>query len=297
MTDTLNPLVNREYEKQTAAGWTLVIKPKAGLFDVRLREIWEYRDLLVLLVRRDIVTVYKQTLLGFFWFIIPPVLNALTYLIIFGLLAKVPTGSDNLILFYLAGVIAWGYFSDCINRTSTTFRANASIFGKVYFPRLIVPLASVISAFVKFLVQFLFFIGVYLWFAVSAGNLNIQWQYIWLLPIVLFLMALSGLAFGMIISSLTTKYRDLSNIIPFALQFLMYLTPVIYPATFFPDKWRWIFDINPTSPLIEIFRFIFLGTDRLNFIHLGWSALFSLLVLTAGVALFSKIERNFMDTV
>lgn len=277
--------------------WNLVIRPKKGLLDINIKDIWEYRDLLSLLVRRDIVTVYKQTLLGFFWFIIPPVLNALTYLVIFGIFAKVETGSSNNILFFLGGVIAWGYFSDCINRTSGTFRANASVFGKVYFPRLIVPLASVISALIKFLVQLGFFFIVMAWFSFSGKNAAIQWQYIWLVPVVLILMGLLGLAFGIIISALTTKYRDLSNIVPFAVQFLMYVTPVVYPYTFFPEKVRWIFDYNPISPLIEIFRFVFLGSDRLEFAHLLYCGGFTAIMLFIGLILFSRTEQNFMDTV
>jgi lipopolysaccharide transport system permease protein len=277
--------------------WSLVIKPKGGLIDFNLKELWAYRDLLFLLVRRDIITVYKQTLLGFFWFIIPPVLNALTYLVIFGLFAKVETGADNIVLFYLIGVITWSYFSDCINRTATTFRANASVFGKVYFPRLIVPLSSVISALIKFLVQLAFLIVVIAWFAVSGNAPNIQWNLIAVLPILLLIMMFTGMSFGLIISSLTTKYRDLSNIVPFAVQFLMYATPVIYPASFFPEKWQWIFNWNPISPLIEMFRYVMLGTDRFNIMHLGYSVAFSILCFFIGLMLFSRTERNFMDTV
>jgi lipopolysaccharide transport system permease protein len=279
------------------SSWNLIIKPKGKLFDFNFKDLWEYRDLLILLVRRDIVTVYKQTLLGFFWFIIPPVLNALTYVIIFGLFAKVPTGSDNLILFYLSGVIAWSYFSDCINRTATTFRANASVFGKVYFPRLIVPLSSVISALVKFLVQLAFLACVIAWSAISGNAPNIQWNLIGIVPVLLIIMMFTGMSFGLIISSLTTKYRDLSNIVPFAVQFLMYATPVVYPASFFPEKYQWIFNWNPISPLIEMFRYILLGTDRFNLMHLGYSIIFSILCFFIGLMLFSRTERNFMDTV
>lgn len=279
------------------SSWNLIIKPKGKLLDFNFKDLWEYRDLLVLLVRRDIVTVYKQTLLGFFWFIIPPVLNALTYVIIFGMFAKVPTGSDNLILFYLSGVIAWGYFADCINRTSSTFRTNASIFGKVYFPRLIVPMASVISALVKFFVQFAFLLVVMGYFWITGDAPAVQLQLIWVLPFVLLLMALSGMAIGLIISSLTTKYRDLSNIVPFAVQFLMYATPVIYPYTFFPENLRWIFDWNPLSPMIEIFRHLLMGSDRFNLLQLGGSALFTVVLMLIGLMLFNRTERNFMDTV
>lgn len=277
--------------------WNLIIKPKGGLIDLNLKELWAYRDLLILLVRRDIVTVYKQTLLGFFWFIIPPVLNALTYLVIFGLFAKVDTGAENIVLFYLIGVISWSYFSDCIIRTATTFRANASVFGKVYFPRLIVPLSSVISALIKFFVQLAFLICTISWFAATGNAPNIQWGHVAILPVLLLIMMFTGMSFGLIISSLTTKYRDLSNIVPFAVQFLMYATPVIYPASFFPEKYQWIFNWNPISPLIEMFRHVLLGTDRFNIAHLGYSLGFSIVCFFVGMMLFSKTERNFMDTV
>jgi lipopolysaccharide transport system permease protein len=277
--------------------WTLIIQPKTSLFYLGLKELIAYRDLLYLLVRRDIVTVYKQTLLGFFWFVVPPVLNALTYLIIFGLFAKIDNGARNLVLFYLSGVIAWSFFADCINRTSNTFRANASIFGKVYFPRLIVPLASVISAMVKFFVQFGFLLLVFVWFGFTESAADIQWNKIWLLPVVVLLMGLFGMSLGIIISSLTTKYRDLSNIVPFSVQFLMYMTPVIYPYTFFPERWRWVFDLNPVAALVETFRHLLLGSDRLIFANLLWSFVFALILLFIGLILFNKTQRNFMDTV
>jgi lipopolysaccharide transport system permease protein len=277
--------------------WSLIIEPKTSVFHFGLKELIAYRDLLYLLVRRDIVTVYKQTLLGFFWFVVPPVLNALTYLIIFGMFAKIDNGADNLILFYLSGVIAWSFFADCINRTSTTFRSNASIFGKVYFPRLIVPLAAVISAIVKFFVQFAFLFLVICWFGFTESPANIQWSRMWLLPPIILLMGLLGMSLGIIISSLTTKYRDLSNIVPLSVQFLMYMTPVIYPYSFFPEKWRWIFDLNPISSLIETFRHLLLGSDRLVYINLLWSLSFSLILLFLGLILFNRTQRNFMDTV
>ncbi|MEZ5173293.1 MAG: ABC transporter permease [Bacteroidia bacterium] len=277
--------------------WSLIIQPKTSLFHFGLRELIDYRDLLYLLVRRDIVTVYKQTLLGFFWFVVPPVLNALTYLIIFGLFAKIDNGAGNLVLFYLSGVIAWSFFADCINRTATTFRANASIFGKVYFPRLIVPLAAVISAMVKFFVQFAFLLAVVTWFGFTDNPANIQWPNLWLLPVVILLMGLLGMSLGIIISSLTTKYRDLSNIVPFSVQFLMYMTPVIYPYTFFPEKWQWVFDVNPMAPLIETFRHLLLGSDRFIPVNLLWSLGFALILLFVGLILFNRTQRNFMDTV
>lgn len=277
--------------------WDLIIRPKRGLLDFRLGELWNYRDLLLLLVRRDIVTVYKQTLLGAFWFVLPPVLNTIIYFIIFGLIARVPTAGINPILFYLSGLIAWGYFADCVGRTSMTLRANASVFGKVYFPRLIVPLSSVVSAVVKFGIQLLLLAGVLVFYVLRGDEANPQIQYLWVLPLLLLLMMLMGLGLGIIISSLTTKYRDLSNMVPFAIQLLMYATPVIYPASVIPEKYRWLMEINPLSSIIEAFRFIFLGTDRISWPLLAYSFIFTAILLFIGLILFNKTEKNFMDTV
>jgi len=277
--------------------WSLVIKPKSSLFDFQLKQLWEYRDLLVLLVRRDIVTVYKQTLLGFFWFILPPILNTITYFIIFGLIANVSTDGINPILFYLSGVISWGYFADCINRTSTTFRTNASIFGKVYFPRLIVPISSIASALIKFAIQIGLLVGVTAYFYFKESNVFPQFQYLWLLPFIIILMAFSGLALGIIISSLTTKYRDLSNLVPFAVSILMYATPVIYPLSIIPEKYKWIIQLNPLTPLIESFRFIFLGSDQISWWQLLYCLVFTTILFIIGLVLFNKTEKTFMDTV
>jgi lipopolysaccharide transport system permease protein len=285
--------VNKENEQE----WSMVIRPSRGLFDLRLKEIWHYRDLLMLLVRRDVVTVYKQTLLGAFWFILPPVLNTAIYFILFGVIAKVSTDGINPILFYLSGLIAWGYFADCINRTSQTFRANASVFGKVYFPRLIVPLSSVMSAIIKFGVQLVLLVITLIFFVIKGDPASPQLAYVWLLPFLLGLMMLMGLAFGILISSLTTKYRDLSNMVPFGVQLLMYATPVIYPASIIPDKYRWIMDINPLTSIIESFRFIFLGTDQISWPWLAYTTVFTGILLLVGLVLFNRTEKDFMDTV
>lgn len=277
--------------------WDLIIRPNGGLFDLKLKELWAYRDLLFLLVRRDIITVYKQTLLGVFWFILPPILNTVIYFVLFGLIANVPTEGTNRILFYLTGLTAWGYFSDCISRTSATFRANASIFGKVYFPRLIVPLSSVVSAMIKFGIQLLVVIAAIIFFQIKDGNVQTQYEFVWLLPFLILLVMFIGLAFGIIISSLTTKYRDLSNMVPFAVQLLMYATPVIYPASIFPPKLYWILTINPLTPVIESIRFIFLGSDSINWLMLGYTVVFAVVSMVIGLILFNRTERNFMDTV
>ncbi len=275
----------------------MIIRPSGGLLDLKLRELWDYRDLLYLLVRRDIITVYKQTLLGAFWFVLPPILNTVIYFVLFGVIAKVSTDGTNPVLFYLTGLIAWGYFADCINRTSTTFRSNASIFGKVYFPRLIVPLSSVVSALIKFGVQLILLVTVLLFFLIRGENVHPQYAYLWLLPILLLMMMFSGLAFGIIISSLTTKYRDLTNMVPFAVQLLMYATPVIYPASIIPSKYLWILQINPLTPLIESMRFIFVGSDQINWLMLGYSLVFTIVTLFIGLLMFNRTEKDFMDTV
>jgi lipopolysaccharide transport system permease protein len=277
--------------------WDMIIRPSGGLLDLKLRELWDYRDLLYLLVRRDIITVYKQTLLGAFWFVLPPILNTVIYFVLFGVIAKVSTDGTNPVLFYLTGLIAWGYFADCINRTSTTFRSNASIFGKVYFPRLIVPLSSVVSALIKFGVQLILLVTVLLFFLIRGENVHPQYAYLWLLPILLLMMMFSGLAFGIIISSLTTKYRDLTNMVPFAVQLLMYATPVIYPASIIPSKYLWILQINPLTPLIESMRFIFVGSDQINWLMLGYSLVFTIVTLFIGLLMFNRTEKDFMDTV
>lgn len=282
---------------QSDKQWSMIIRPSGGLFDLKLKELWAYRDLLYLLVRRDIITVYKQTLLGAFWFIIPPILNTVIYFILFGVIAKVSTDGTNPILFYLSGLIAWGYFADCISRTATTFRSNASIFGKVYFPRLIVPLSSVVSALIKFGVQLILLIGALVFFLLRGEEVAPQYGYIWLLPVLLLMMMFTGLAFGIIISSLTTKYRDLSNMVPFAVQLLMYATPVIYPASVIPEKFQWILQINPLTPLIESMRFIFLGSDGISWPMLAYSFVFTVVTMFIGLVLFNRTERDFMDTV
>jgi len=290
-------LQKKTVSQKSTHEWNMIIRPSGGLFDLRLKELWEYRDLLYLLVRRDIITVYKQTLLGAFWFVLPPILNTVIYFVLFGVIAKVSTDGTNPILFYLTGLIAWGYFSDCISRTASTFRTNASIFGKVYFPRLIVPLSSVVSALVKFGVQLILLIGTLVFFLIRGENVHPQMTYVWLLPILLLMMMFTGLAFGIIISSLTTKYRDLSNMVPFAVQLLMYATPVIYPANVIPEKFQWILQINPLTPIIESIRYVFLGSDKISWPMLGYSFAFTLVTLFIGLILFNKTEKNFMDTV
>ena len=250
----------------------------------------------MLFVRRDFVSVYKQTILGPVWFLLQPLFTTVVFTIIFGRIAKIPTDGLPQPLFYMAGVVAWGYFSGCLNKTSTTFVSNASIFGKVYFPRLTVPIANVISSLISFAIQFalfLCFVGYY----IASGAAVRMTPLVLFLPLLLFQMAILGLGFGIIVSSLTTKYRDLTQLVGFGVQLWMYATPVVYPISRIPDKWQWIVSLNPIAPVIEAFRYIFLGAGTVNALQMGMSVGITLLVLFVGIVLFSRIEKSFMDTV
>lgn len=279
--------------------WYEEIKPKSSLWSIDLKELWRYRDLLLLFVRRDFVAVYKQTILGPLWFVIQPVLTTLMFTVIFGQLAAIPTDGLPPILFYMAGIIGWNYFADCLNKTSNTFVANVGIFGKVYFPRLVMPLSIVISNLLKFGVQFILFIGVLMFYSLTGTELNIQ-PHVLLLPVLLILMAGLGLGFGLIISSLTTKYRDLQFLITFGVQLFMYATPVVYPLSLAKEKlgaYAWITTLNPMSSVIETFKYAFLGHGSFSWEGLGFSGIFMLVVLVIGTVVFNKVEQTFMDTV
>ncbi len=282
--------MNKEQE------WTEIIGAKTGLFDFHLDQIWRYRDLLILLVKRDFYAGYKQTLLGPFWFVIQPLFATFVYTVVFGRIAKIPTDGVPPSLFFMTGVTAWNYFSDCITRTSSTFVANAGIFGKVYFPRMIVPLSNVVSSLIKFGIQFallLVFIGFYY---LNGSDINPN-KYILLTPLLLLIMAGMGLGFGILISSLTTKYRDLRNFMGFGVQLLMYATPIVYPLSMVPEKFQVISRLNPMTAVIETFKHAFLGGGELDLLMLGYSFCFMIVLLLIGLMLFTKVERSFMDTV
>lgn len=276
--------------------WTMIIRPQRAWWDLRLGELWQYRDLLRLMVWRDFVAAYKQTVLGPAWYFIGPVFGTLINTVVFGEIAQLSTDGLPPFLFYMAGVTIWTYFSVCITNTSNTFTANAGIFGKVYFPRLIVPISTVVSSLVSFGIRFLVFIGFWLYFLVSGSNIHPTW---WILsmPLLLLLMAGIGMGMGIIISSLTTKYRDFQQVLGFAVTFLMYGSPVIYPLSSVPDTWRWLVLANPVTPVIEIFRLAFLGQSSIQPAFLFYSFGFMLFVLLIGVLMFNRIENNFMDTV
>jgi len=276
--------------------WTMIIKPKRNLLDINLREVWRYRDLISLFVRRDFVSKFKQTILGPLWFIINPLFTTLMYFIVFSKIAKLSTDGLPPILFYLSGIVAWQYFSGSLNSTANTFIANAGIFGKVYFPRLVTPISVVISNLIQFGIQFMLFVVIYVYYL--AKGVDIQPNiYALLIPVLIVMMALLGLGFGIIISSLTTKYRDLSNLISFGVQLWMYVTPVIYPTSMLSQKYQFFILINPLTSIIETFRYGLLGQGTIDFAHLAYSGGFTLVVLTLGIVLFNKVEQTFMDTV
>lgn len=276
--------------------WTEVITPTNAVFDLKLRDVWKYRDLLFLLVRRDFVSIYKQTILGPIWFFLQPLFTTLTFVIVFGQIAHISTDGMPQVLFYMTGVTLWNYFSDCLNKTSTVFRDNASIFGKVYFPRLVIPLSIVISNLIKFGIQFLLLIGFWVYYLITTDTIHPN-IYILLIPLIVILMAAQGLGWGMIISSMTTKYRDLVFLLTFGIQLLMYATPVIYPLSSISGDYRVFIEYNPLTPLLEIFRYALLGSGAFSWTLLVYSMVSSLIVVALGAIVFTKVEKSFMDTV
>lgn len=276
--------------------YTTVIKPKNKLFEVDFKEIWRYRDLYSMFVKRDIITQYKQTILGPTWFFIQPALTTIMYMVVFGGIAGISTEGLPQPLFYLAGIVFWQYFSDCLNKTSSTFTTNQAIFGKVYFPRLIVPLATVTSNLVRMGIQFLLFIAVYIYYLIIGVGVapNI---YILLLPLLILMLAGLALGFGIIISSMTTKYRDLTILFTFIVQLWMYATPVIYPlSTMSADK-QWIMSLNPVTAIIEAFKYGTMGVGTFSWGMLGYSFGFMVVLMAVGIVVFNKVQRSFMDTV
>jgi lipopolysaccharide transport system permease protein len=276
--------------------WDIEIKAKPNFFQINLKEIWKYRDLLIMFIRRDFVTVYKQTILGPLWFFIQPILTTFTFVIIFGEIAQIKTGDIPQVLFYMSGVTIWNYFSDTLLTTSKTFTENASVFGKVYFPRIILPLSKVFSGLIKFLIQFLLFLVFFIYFYLTTDNIHPNWT-ILLLPFYISIMAVLGLGLGIIFSSLTTKYRDLTFLISFGIQLLMYATPVIYPLSKIPSKYLIYIQANPMTAIVERFRFSFLGTGDGSWTLLIYSATISVVIFCIGILLFNRVEKSFMDTV
>jgi lipopolysaccharide transport system permease protein len=273
-----------------------VIRPANGWFDFRLSELWRYRDLIMLFVRRDFVSVYKQTILGPLWFLVQPLMTTIVFTVIFGRIAKIPADGLPHMLFYLSGVVVWNYFAGCLNKTSDTFAGNAYIFGKVYFPRLAVAVSAVISNLVTFGIQFALFLCFLVYFSVNGSTVALQPSVIFL-PLLVLQMAALGLGLGIIVSSLTTKYRDLSYLVGFGVQLWMFATPIVYPTSQIPLKWQWLIALNPMAPIVEYFRYALLGSGTVTAFQIGMSVGITILVLFVGIVLFSRVEKSFMDTV
>jgi lipopolysaccharide transport system permease protein len=277
--------------------WTEVISPKKGLLDLRLEELWRYRDLIMLFVRRDFVSTYKQTILGPIWFFIQPLFTVVIFTFIFSQVANISTDGLPPLIFYLSGITLWNYFSDCFTKTSNVFIANASIFGKVYFPRLTIPISIVLSNLIKMGIQFVLFLTLYIYY-IASGKINLDiGPSIILLPFLVIIMALMGLGLGIIFSSLTTKYRDLNFLLQFGIQLLMYATPIIYPLSYVGGNLRRVIMLNPITPVIETFRTIIFNQGSIDFSGLAYCSIFTIVVLFLGMLIFNQVEKNFMDTV
>ena len=285
--------------EQTNTTWLFEITPKNKFFSINLKEVWQYRDLLMLFVKRDVVTVYKQTVLGPLWYLIQPLFTSITFTIIFNNLAGISTGTVPPFLFNLAGITVWNYFTACLTGTSNTFGANAGIFGKVYFPRIIVPISIVISNLIKFGIQFLIFIAFYVFYYLKGATVGLNGSVVFF-PFLIVLMGVLGLGLGMFISSLVTKYRDFSNLIGFGVQLLMYLSAVMYPMALIKEKlpsYGWLVQYNPLAYIIETARYMLLNVGHISIWGLGYTFLVTVIVFFVGVLIFNKTEKSFIDTV
>ncbi|MFI5205108.1 MAG: ABC transporter permease [Flavobacteriales bacterium] len=273
-----------------------IIRPKSPLQIINFRELWRYRDLLMIFVRRDLVSLYKQTILGPLWLIIQPLLTTVIFTIVFSRIAQLSTSGIHPMLFYMSGVVPWAYFANCINKTSDTFHVNIAIFGKVYFPRIVVPLSVVISNGISFIMQFIILIGFMFYFQ-GYQNITMSYQAFLLLPLLFIIMALLGLSLGIMISALTIRYRDLKFLVGFGVQLLMYASPVIFPLSSVKGKMEWVLLANPMTPVIESFRHVLFGTGELRLDYIMYSVIFTLITLVLGLFLFSRVEKKFADTV
>lgn len=277
--------------------WDMVIEPQRGLLDLRINELWHYKDLIMLFVQRDFVSAYKQTILGPLWYLIQPLLTTITFTVIFGNIASLPTDGLPQFLFYMSGTVVWSYFSSCLTKTSETFVQNANLFGKVYFPRLAVPVSILISNLITFLIQFAMVLAFVVYFVLRGAPIQFHWLWIGLSPVLMLMMAGLGLGSGIIVSSLTTKYRDLRFLVAFGVTLLMYATPVIYPVSSIPERFQWIILANPMTPIIEAFRYAFLGAGTVNMVYLLYSFAFMITIVLLGIIIFNRVEQTFMDTV
>lgn len=272
------------------------VSSKNKLFSVNLKEIWKYRDLIILFVKRDITTAYKQTILGPVWIVINPLLSTVVFTVIFGVIADIPTDGVPQFLFYLSGNILWGFFSSCLNRGSGTFLGNARLFGKVYFPRLVMPISGIIYNLINFLLQTVVFVILVIVYSLIGANVHPN-IFILFTPLLVLHTALLGTAIGLIISSITTKYRDLNVLVSFGVSLLMYITPVVYPISKVPENFRWLMLLNPVAPIVESYRYAFLGCGSFPWPYLLISLAVTIILLIWGVLVFNKVEKNFIDTV
>jgi lipopolysaccharide transport system permease protein len=289
------PMDQSLIETPESRQWT-VLTPRKPLFDLRLAEVWAYRDLVWLFVRRDFVATYKQTLLGPLWFLLQPLFTTIVFTVIFGKIADLPTDGLPDFLFFMAGVVVWNYFADCITKTSQTFNANSGVFGKVYFPRMTVPVASVISNLITFAIQFALFLLIVGWFLLRGSDVHPSWRVI-VLPALVLQMALLGIGVGCLVSALTTRYKDLNMAVGFGVQLWMYGSAVIIPRSEVPANLQWLMTLNPMVPVVESFRFAFLGSGTVEFWQLAAGAVLSLGIFVWGVVVFNRVERTFTDTI
>lgn len=276
--------------------WTTVISSRRGWFELNLRELWQYRDLIMLFVRRDFVTIYKQTVLGPFWFVLQPLVSMLIFIIVFGRIIGITTDGVPQTLFYLSGIVTWNYFAACLTRTSDILVANAGIFGKVYFPRLAVPVSIVVVNLVTFMIQFALFCS-FLCYYWLINPLVRPTLFVLLTPFLIIQMAALGLGIGILVSSLTTKYRDLAFLTGFAVQLWMYATPIVYPLSKVPEGWKWLFALNPMTSIVETFRRAFLGSGVVEGWRMGLSVLITAALMVVAVCAFNRVEKTFVDTV
>ena len=276
--------------------WDLIITPNRGYFEFHFNEIWNFRDLLLIFIRRDIITQYKQTILGPLWIVIPPILTTLVFTLFFGNIAGISTDGIPNILFYMAGIINWNFFSTALTSTSNTLAGNVGIFGKAYFPRIIVPLSTIASSFLRYFIQFGIFLFILTYFVFfKSANFTIQYQLLWVLPILIFIMAIMGLGFGLLFSASTAKYKDLRFLIGFGVRLMMYASTVIFPLSIIPEKYKWIILGNPMSAIIESFRYVFFSMGVLDFKYLGYSFLIGVSIFILGYIIFNIVEQKFID--
>lgn len=286
-------------QKSSNEDWDLIIRPKSSVFDLKLKDVWSYRDLLEMYIHRDIITFYKQTILGPIWFFVQPIFTTIVFMFVFGGLAGIPTDGIPMALFYLSGITLWNYFSESFTKTSDTFLLNEAIFGKVYFPRIIVPLSITITGLIKMCIQLSVFVIVYIYYVVKGTPIAPNF-YAFLFPVLILILASLSLGFGVIISSMTTKYRDLKFLIAFGIQLMMYATPVIYPLSVMEGKYKsymWLIQANPLTAVMETFKYGFLGRGSFSWFAIGYSLLISLVILLVGIIIFNKVERSFMDVI